>query len=81
MIQDRFKIYKLFNGVPFTGTIAGYNARDRMYHIVYEDGDEECLFHNEFNYHKDKIDPSEIKEKLKPATSTLTKLKPAAPIK
>ena len=46
----------MFKGIAHIGTIDGYNPRDRMYHVTYEDGDEESLFHNEIHAHKDKID-------------------------
>ena len=41
-----FKVYKLFEGVPFTGKIIGYNSNNRLYQIVYEDGDHEEMYHN-----------------------------------
>ena len=50
-----FKVYKLFEGVPFTGKITGYDSNNRLYHIEYEDGDHEEMYHNEVHAHRDKI--------------------------
>ena len=49
--------------------LVGYDPRERMYHIMYKDGDEEWLFHNEMHSYKDKIDSNKMKlysEMLKP---------------
>lgn len=46
-LKTGFKIYRAFDGIIYTGEIAAYDPRDRMYHIKYEDGDDEWLFHNE----------------------------------
>ena len=48
-----FKIYRPFDGIAYTGTVEGYNPRDRMYHIKYEDSDNEWLFHNRVYSYKD----------------------------
>ena len=53
-----FKIYKLFDGVPFTGTIVGYDANHKLYQIKYTDGDQEEFYNNEVHAHKDPIKPS-----------------------
>ena len=45
----------MFDGVPFTGTIVGYDANHRLYQIKYTDGDQEELYHNEVHAHKDPI--------------------------
>ena len=50
-----FKIHKLFDGVAHIGIVDGYDPRDRMYHVTYQDGDEKSLFHNEIHAHKDKL--------------------------
>ena len=50
-----FKFHKLFVGVAHIGIVDGYDPRDRMYHVTYQDGDEESLFHNKIHAHKDKI--------------------------
>ena len=31
--EIRFKVYKLFDGVPFTGKVVGYDATHRLYQI------------------------------------------------
>ena len=64
-----FRIHKLFDGVAHIGAIDGYDPRDRMYHVTYEDGDEESLFHNEIHAHEDKIDDVPYWKKSKAATS------------
>ena len=46
----------MFDGVAHVGTIDGYDPRDRMYHVTYEDDDEESLFHHKIDAPKDKID-------------------------
>ena len=44
-------VLKMFNGDPFRGHIESIDTDKksgrRLYHIVYEDGDEEDLHHNE----------------------------------
>ena len=49
------KVYKLFKGVPYTGTIIGYDATHKLYQIEYTDGDREEMYHNEVHAHKDPI--------------------------
>ena len=40
------KIFKVFNNVEYKRTITGYNLKKKLYHIIYEDGDAEDLYHN-----------------------------------
>ena len=56
-----FKIYRSFDGIIYTGKIAAYDPRDRMYHIKYKDSDDEWLFHNEVNSYQDKIESNKMK--------------------
>ena len=48
----------MFDGVPFTGTIVGYDANHKLYQIKYTDGDQEEFYHNEVHAHKDPIKSS-----------------------
>ena len=41
------KVYKVFHGVEYKGEVRGYNEKEKTYKIVYEDGDEEEMYHNE----------------------------------
>ena len=35
------KIFKVFDGVEYKGSGTGYNTQTKLYHIAYEDGDNE----------------------------------------
>ena len=48
-------MYKLFDGVPFTGKVVGYDATHRLYQIEYTDGDREEFYHNEVHAHRNPI--------------------------
>ena len=41
------KVYKAWNNVEYKGEVQGYDPKEKYYKIVYEDGDEEDLYHNE----------------------------------
>ena len=41
------KVYKVFDGVEYKGEVRDYNEKEKTYKIVYEDDDEEDLYHNE----------------------------------
>ena len=41
------KTFKVFNDVEYKGSVKGYDHKKRLYHILYEDGDTEDLYHNE----------------------------------
>ena len=56
-----FKIYRAFDGIIYTGKIAAYDPRDELYHIKYEDGDDEWFFRNEVHSYKDKIESNKKK--------------------
>ena len=47
-----FRIYKIFDGIEFSGKIIGYDSKSRLYQIEYSDGDQEEMFHNEVYAHK-----------------------------
>ena len=76
-----FKIYMPIDGIIHTSIIAGYNSRDRMYHIKYKNGDKEHLFHNKVHSYRDKIDPCEKKKYLEPTKPKLRLEPTLKPIK
>ena len=45
------KIFKVFDGVEYKGSVTGYNTQTKLYHIEYEDGDMEDMYHNEVKAH------------------------------
>ena len=45
------KIFKVFDGVEYKGSVTGYNTQTKLYHIEYEDGDNEDMYHSEVKEH------------------------------
>ena len=41
------KIYKMFDGLEYSGIVTGYDTKSKLYHIKYEDDDIEDFYHNE----------------------------------
>lgn len=41
------KIFKVFNDVEYNKCVTGYDNKGKIYHVLYEDGDAEYLYHNE----------------------------------
>ena len=41
------KVYNFFHGVEYKGEVRDYNEKEKTYKIVYKDGDEEEMYHNE----------------------------------
>ena len=41
-----FRIYKLFNGTQYKGTVVGYDETNKLYKIKYDDGNAEQMYHN-----------------------------------
>ena len=37
----------VFNDVKYNGTVTGYDHKRKLYHILYEVGDAEDLYHND----------------------------------
>ena len=58
-----FKIYKLFDGIPYKGTVVGYDETNKLYKIKYDDGDAEQMYHNEVYLHKDPIKTPNVSTK------------------
>ena len=49
-------VYKVFNDIEYRGTVQGYNPHNKLYFIVYDDGDKEYYYHNEVKeYCKDNV--------------------------
>jgi len=44
-------IKKLFDGAPFRGVVAGFDAKEGLYQIKYDDGDEEEMSEDEVNHY------------------------------
>ena len=41
------KILKIFNGFEDKGTVPGYDHKNKLYHILHENGDADVFYHNE----------------------------------
>lgn len=41
------KVYKVFNGIKYTGEVTGYDHKSKLYHIKYDDEDLKDFVHNE----------------------------------
>ena len=55
-----FKVYKMFENIPFKGKVTGYDSNNKLYHIEYEDGDHEEMYHNEVHAHRNKLKKKNI---------------------
>ena len=45
------KVWKVFGGLEYKGTITGYDHKRKWYHVLYDDGDTEDFYHNEVKDH------------------------------
>ena len=39
--KNVFKIFKVFNGVEYKGSVVGYSPKNTLYQLKYEEGDNE----------------------------------------
>ena len=39
--------FKVFNDVEYKDLVTGYNHKKKIYHMIYEDGDNKYFYHNE----------------------------------
>ena len=46
-IPFKTKIFKVFDGVEYKGEVQGYDVKEKLYKIKYEDEDIEDMYHNE----------------------------------
>ena len=53
------KVWKVFGGLEYEGTIIGYIHKQKWYHILYNDGDTEDFYHNKV---KDHLKPTRSKK-------------------
>ena len=56
-----FPIFKVFDNVEYKGKIIGYNSKQRLYEVEYEDEDNEDFYHNEVHAHRNRVDDPQVK--------------------
>lgn len=83
--KNGIKIFKLFDGVGYKGSIIGYNHKNWLYQVKYEGRDKEDFYSNEIYAHKNHQLPchkcwKQIKKKRRQemATNILVKIAPTA---
>lgn len=60
------KIFKVFYGTEYKGSVMGYNNHTKLYHIIYKDEDTKEMYHNEIkSFHSSNVKRLLAKKKYK----------------
>ena len=68
-----FKILKVFDNGEYKGKIIGYDSKNWLYQVEYEDGDKKEFYHNEIHAHRNSTKDSQVKYHIPLSSSNSNK--------
>ena len=57
-----FKVYKVFSNTGYKEKIIGYDSKNRLYKVEYNNGDTEEFYYNEIDGHRNQSKDPQVKQ-------------------